>query len=98
MSKNYKPIQTLDDFKDSVTKVKMNQTQIVASCVDGHVRVFDIRMMKMLKFGQFDSINSFDLGIDQNFVAVSSLDSTVRMLDIMDGQIIKEYRDGHTSS
>lgn len=73
------PIQTLSDFGDSVTKVVMTLTQIITSSVDGYLRVFDLRMMKMLKFGQFEAINSFDLGLDENFVAISSLDSSIQL-------------------
>lgn len=51
LSRNNKPIQTLSDFRDSVTKVLMTNHSIIASSVDGYLRVFDIRMMKMLHFG-----------------------------------------------
>ena len=53
----------------------MTAGEILASSVDGFMRVFDIRMMKMLRFGQFEAINSFDLGSDQSFTALSTLDS-----------------------
>jgi hypothetical protein len=41
------------------------------------------------------AINSFDLGIDPNFVACSCLDSVVRMIDISDGTLVAEYKGGH---
>ena len=63
----------------------MTNHSIVASSVDGFLRVFDIRMMKMLRFGQFESINSIDIGLDPNFVAVSTLDSNIHLIDITDG-------------
>ena len=85
LSRNTKPIQSLSDFRDSVTKVVMTAGEILASSVDGFMRVFDIRMMKMLRFGQFEAINSFDLGSDQNFTALSTLDSSIQLLDISDG-------------
>ena len=52
----------------------------------------------MFKFGEFEPINSFDIGIDPNFLAVASLDSTVRMMDITDGLVVSEYKGGHTAS
>ena len=54
-------------------------------------------MMKMLRFGQYESINSFDIGMDTSFVAVSTLDSSVHLQDISDGQLVATYRGGHTS-
>ena len=56
-----------------------------------------MRMMKMLRFGQFESINSFDFGLDLNFVALSTLDSSIHLLDISDGQLVSTYKGGHTS-
>ena len=66
----------------------------MASSVDGYMRVYDLRMQKLLQFIVYDDetlqpINSFDvLNLQPNFLAISSLDSTVRLLDITDGQII----------
>ena len=76
----------------------MTESEIIASSVDGFVRVFDLRMQKQLKFEFPSPINSFDIGLDPNFVSVSTLDSTVTLLDISDGQIISEYKDNHESS
>ena len=45
-------------------------------------------MMKMIRFGQFEAINSFDIGLDSNFVALSTLDSSIQLLDISDGQLV----------
>ena len=76
----------------------MTSTQVIASSVDGYLRVFDLRMMKMLRFGKFsEGINSFDLGMDENFVAVSTLDSSIHLIDISDGQTIATYSGHHTS-
>ena len=62
------------------------------------MRVYDLRMMKQLRFGEFEPINSFDISLDDSYLAVASLDSTVRLMDMSDGQVISEYRDGHTAS
>ena len=45
-SQQGKPIQVLQDAKDSITSVVINkhQPEIVASSVDGHVRTYDLRM------------------------------------------------------
>ena len=76
----------------------------MASSVDGYMRVYDLRMQKLLQFMVYDDetlqpINSFDvLNLQPNFLAISSLDSTVRLLDITDGQIISQYKGGHQTS
>ena len=42
-SRNREPIQILADFKDSVTSVSASKQEIVTGCVDGHLRVHDLR-------------------------------------------------------
>ena len=76
----------------------MTESEIIASSVDGFLRVYDLRMQRLLKFEFAAPINSFDIGLDPNFVAVSSLDSTVNLIDISDGQIVSEYKDSHECS
>jgi len=49
MSSQHKPIQVLDDFRDSVTKVVFTDDQIIASSVDGFLRTYDMRMGKLVK-------------------------------------------------
>lgn len=39
-----KPIETLKNFKDSVTKVIVEDCEIIASSIDGTVKTFDLRM------------------------------------------------------
>lgn len=42
-SQQGKPIQVLQDAKDSVTCVVIGDREIIASSVDGHVRNYDLR-------------------------------------------------------
>ena len=55
-------------------------------------------MMKMLRFGKYEAINSFDMGLDLSFAAISTLDSSIHLQDISDGQLVSSYRGGHTST
>jgi mitogen-activated protein kinase organizer 1 len=91
-----RPIQRLTEFRDSVTQVKIKGTQIVASSLDGYVRVYDVRMgcLSEIKVGQ--PINSFD--VKDTFVGCSCLDSTSRIVDMSDGQIVAEYSGSHMST
>ena len=42
-SNSREPIQVLKDFTDSVTSVIITQSSIIAACVDGNLRTYDIR-------------------------------------------------------
>lgn len=42
-SQQSKPIQVLEDAKDSITSLLVADSYILSGCVDGHVRTYDIR-------------------------------------------------------
>ena len=44
---NNSPIQVLSDFSDSVSKVLATPDEIIASSIDGNVRIFDLRAGKL---------------------------------------------------
>jgi mitogen-activated protein kinase organizer 1 len=46
-SKSYEHLQEIDDCKDSVTYIDLNAQQILISCLDKYVRLYDIRFGKM---------------------------------------------------
>jgi hypothetical protein len=43
-SNSTKPLMTLDEAKDSVSDVAVMEEQIATGCVDGRLRVYDVRM------------------------------------------------------
>ncbi len=46
-SHNNSPIQVLSEFTDSVSKVLATANEIIASCIDGCVRIYDLRAGKL---------------------------------------------------
>ena len=94
MSRNQRPIQRLTDFKDSVTKVVMTDSSIVASSIDGNVRVYDLRKGKLFEIDVGHPINSFDLANKSSFCVASCMDSTTRIVDLEDGTLVTEFT-GH---
>ena len=92
-STNYKPIMTFSDAKDSVTDVLVFDAEIIASSVDGRVRSYDLRtgMCEVDVIGY--PVTSLGVSKKGTEVLVSSLDSTVRLMDKANGQLLKAYRD-----
>ena len=92
-SNSYKPIMTLDDAKDAVTDVAVHDAEILATSVDGRVRSYDIRTGMC----QADVIGapctSLDVSKKGTELLVSSLDSTVRLMDRTNGELLKAYTD-----
>ncbi|CDW87464.1 mitogen-activated protein kinase organizer [Stylonychia lemnae] len=97
MSRDYRPIQVLDDFRDSITKIMITDDSIIASSVDGILRTYDIRMGKLVRDNIEAPINSFDIGEDKKFVAVSCLNSTTKLYDLSTGETIADYKGHHKS-
>lgn len=97
MSTNYRPIMVLDDFKDSITKVLFTEDQVICASVDGVLRTYDIRMGRLVRDDLDTPINSFDLGEDRNFAVVSTLGSTIKLLDLSIGEVVSEYKGHHKS-
>lgn len=46
-SRSFDAVQELDDCKDSVTYIDVNQQQVLVSCLDKRIRLYDIRFGKM---------------------------------------------------
>lgn len=92
-STNYKPIMTFSDAKDSVTDVLVFDAEIISSSVDGRVRSYDLRtgMCEVDVIGH--PVTSLSVSKKGTEVLVSSLDSTVRLMDRANGQLLKAYRD-----
>ncbi|KAJ4814114.1 WD-repeat protein [Rhynchospora pubera] len=93
-SQSTEPIQIIDTFQDSVMSVHLTKTEIIAGCVDGTVRTFDIRMGRELVDQLGHPVNCISLSNDANCVLASCLDSTLRLLDRSTGELLQEYK-GH---
>ena len=78
-------------FKDSVSHVQVNGPEILTACVDGCVRIHDVRLGKLFEFPLDTPCTSVALSCDQKCICVSCLDSTIYLIDKMNGDILNEY-------
>jgi mitogen-activated protein kinase organizer 1 len=92
-SNSYKPIMIFDEAKDSITDVVVHDAEIVSASVDGRVRSYDLRSGMC----QADVIGapctSLDVSKNGTEMLVSSLDSTIRLMDRGNGEMLREYKD-----
>ncbi len=79
-----------------MTKVTMTESSIVASSIDGSMRVYDMRKGKLFEIDVGHPINSFDLADKSTFCVASCMDSTTRIVDLEDGAMVAEFS-GHKS-
>lgn len=98
-AKTQRPIQTLDDAKDSVSCVIIHNDghEIATGSVDGRVRYYDIRMGKMDVDVLGAPVTSLAAMRDGEAVLVGTLDGAVRLLDRKNGSCLMTYR-GHQNA
>jgi mitogen-activated protein kinase organizer 1 len=92
-SNAYKPIMTLDDAKDSVTDIAISDADIITASVDGRLRSYDLRMGMCQVDVIGPSCTSVAVSKKGTEVLVSSLDSTIRLMDRTNGECLKAYKD-----
>ncbi|KAF6819704.1 WD domain-containing protein [Colletotrichum sojae] len=92
-SQSAKPVQVLDEAKDSVTALAVREAEIVAGSVDGRVRSYDVRMGKCVTDVMGASVTSLRLTRHGKAMLVGSLDSKIRLMDRENGSCLKTYAD-----
>ncbi|TPX41476.1 hypothetical protein SeLEV6574_g06063, partial [Synchytrium endobioticum] len=90
------PIQSIDDAKDDITSLQVAGHEIAVGSVDGKLRVYDIRAGSVSADDIGQPVTSVAYSNDKNCLLVSALDSTVRLVDKENGQILNEYS-GHVN-
>ncbi|CAI5703465.1 unnamed protein product [Peronospora effusa] len=91
----YMPIQVLDDFRDSVTSMVVTDHEIIAGCVDGVVRTYDLRVGQLFREHIDEPVVSVANSPDARFVLAGCLDGSIRLIEKTDGTEVKSYR-GHS--
>lgn len=94
-SQNFQPIQVIEDFKDSVMSIDLKGVEFVVGCADGRLRTYDLRMGELKEDYIGPAITSAKLSKDGNCILVGSLDSTMRLMDKSNGQLLNEFKKGH---
>lgn len=99
-SQNAKPIQVLEEAKDSISDILVRGHEVVAGSVDGRVRSYDLRMGRCVVDVLGASVTSLCGMRDGKAVLVSTLDDTIRLMDLgeeSNGGCLKSYK-GHRNS
>jgi mitogen-activated protein kinase organizer 1 len=87
----------MKDFKDSVSSIAQTEFSIIAGCIDGNVRTYDLRKGHLQTDNLQDPITCVRVSEDQNTYLATCLGGTLRLVDIHSGNILKEYK-GHIHS
>ncbi|XP_027706744.1 WD repeat domain-containing protein 83 [Vombatus ursinus] len=88
------PVQTLDEAKDGISSIKLSDHEILAGSVDGRSRRYDLRMGELYADYVGSPITCVCFSKDGQCTLISSLDSSLRLLDKDTGELLGEYT-GH---
>ncbi|KAL3320965.1 26S protease regulatory subunit 8 [Cichlidogyrus casuarinus] len=88
------PIQRMHEAKDSVTCIVVNRFQIITGSVDRYVRTYDLRRGLMLEDFVGYPITSVDITVDDQCLLVACQDSTIRLFDASNGELLNKFQ-GH---
>lgn len=91
-SNSTKPLLTLSEAKDSVSSLAVAGHHIFAGSIDGRVRKYDIRMGEVYVDLIGSPVTSVTTTNQADSVLVSTLDSTLRLMDQKDGKCLKIYK------
>lgn len=98
-SQSAKPLMTLSEARDSVSSVRVVEHEVHAGSIDGRVRVYDIRMGQVFVDVIGHSVTSLAVTRQNDSMLVSSLDSTIRLVDKSDGKLLQAFRaEGYTNT
>lgn len=94
-SRSPDPIQTMRQFRDSVTSVAVTpRGDIIAGSVDGTVRRFDVRAGRAVTDLVHHPVTCVAPGVAGDLILAACTDSCVRLLDVADGDLLGAFR-GH---
>ncbi|CAF0929147.1 unnamed protein product [Didymodactylos carnosus] len=92
-SRDYEPVQILDDAKDSVTSLCLGNNEILTSSLDQRIRIYDIRYGKLYQDYIGHNLTFISLSHDQQCFLISTLSSQLLLFDKVNGKLLQTYHD-----
>jgi mitogen-activated protein kinase organizer 1 len=92
-SREYEPIQVLDDAKDSVTSISLGSHELLTTSLDQRVRIYDIRYGKLHEHYIGHNLTYINLSHDQQCFLVGTLSSQLMLFDKINGKLLQTFVD-----
>ncbi|CAF1427397.1 unnamed protein product [Rotaria sordida] len=92
-SREYDPIQVLDDAKDSVTSLSLGNNELLTSSLDQRVRIYDIRYGKLYEDYIGHNLTYINISHDQQCFLVGTLSSQIMLFDKINGKLLQTFVD-----
>jgi mitogen-activated protein kinase organizer 1 len=92
-SREYEPVQVLDDAKDSVTSLSLGNNELLTTSLDQRVRIYDIRYGKLYEDYIGHNLTYITLSHDQQCFLVGTLSSQLMLFDKVNGKLLQTFLD-----
>lgn len=96
ISRRQEPVQVLKDAKDTITSIQVTDHEVLTCSVDCHVRLYDIRMGKMVSDYIGHIVTYGSMTHDGQCYILSCADSTIKLFDKDSGELLNTFS-GHVS-
>ncbi|TFK73960.1 WD40 repeat-like protein [Pluteus cervinus] len=93
-SQSRQPIQVLEEARDAVQAIHVNSHSVITGSVDGHIRTYDLRMGELRSDFIGHPVTSVLPTQDNQTLLVTTLDSTIRLMDASTGKMLNKFQ-GH---
>ncbi|KAI4841301.1 mitogen-activated protein kinase organizer 1 [Plasmodium brasilianum] len=90
--KKNRPLQVFSDAKDLISDIFLDEFEIYSCSIDNSLRLYDLRMGKMMSYDMKSSILSMDLTNDRNYVGVNLIDNSIKLIEKNSGTVLGLYK------
>lgn len=94
-TRKLEPIQTMNDAKDGISRIRLNEFEIIVASLDGCVRRYDVRKGE-LTCDRLSDVSVIDVvqTKDAKCTLIACSDNILRLVDNDNGDVLAQYR-GH---
>lgn len=85
------PIQSITDFRDSVTSIKCTSSEIIAGSVDGCLRIYDLRVGQVGTDSIGLPVTHVQLSHDKKCILASCLGGNLNLVETRSGKLLQTY-------
>lgn len=90
-SRDFDPVQVLDDAKDSVSSLSLSNHEILTSSLDQRVRIYDIRFGKMYDDFIGHNLTFINFSHDFQCYLVGTLSNQLMLFDKINGKLLQTF-------
>ncbi|SOS77932.1 mitogen-activated protein kinase organizer 1, putative [Plasmodium sp. gorilla clade G1] len=90
--KKNNPLQIFNEAKDWISDFIVDDFEVYTCSIDNILRIYDLRMGKLMSYDMKSSILSIDITNDKNYFCVNLIDNTIKLVEKNSGTVLGLYK------